>query len=88
MKKHIGVLVVALSALVLAGCEELGGGASADRMTALETEVSSLREEFGTFREEWTSFNEDWGTYREQIGLGEAGAEGGEVGAGTEGEGE
>lgn len=78
MKKHIGVLVIALSALVLAGCEELGGAGSAgtnEQITALENEVTTLREEFGTFREEWTSFNEDWGTYREQIGLGEAGAE-------------
>lgn len=85
MKKHVGVLVVALSALVLAGCEELGGG-STDRINALETELGSLREEFGTFREEWGGFYQDWGTYREEIGLG--GAEGGEAGAGTEGEGE
>ena len=82
MKKHIGVLVVALSALVLVGCEELGGGgASADRITALETELGSLREEFGTFREEWGGFYQDWGTYREEIGLGGAGTE-------VEGEGE
>jgi len=82
MKKHIGVLVVALSALVLAGCEEIGsGGAATESMTALETEVASLREEFGTFREEWTSFNQDWGTYREEIGLGG-------TGAAVEGEGE
>jgi hypothetical protein len=80
MRKNIGVLVVALSALVLAGCEEIGGG-SADRITALETELGSLREEFGTFREEWGGFYQDWGTYREEIGLGGAGTE-------VEGEGE
>jgi len=87
MKKIYGVLFALLSALVLAGCEEIGsGGAATESMTALETEVASLREEFGTFRQEWDGFYQDWGTYREEIGLG--GAEGGEVGAGTEGEGE
>ncbi len=74
MKKNIGVLVVALSTLVLTGCEEVGGG-SAERITALETEIGTLRDEFGTFREEWGGFYQDWGTYREEIGLGETGAE-------------
>ncbi len=75
MKKNIGIFVIALSALVMAGCEQVGGAGSNEQITALENEVRTLREEFGTFREEWTSFNEDWGTYREQIGLGGTGAE-------------
>jgi len=79
--KRNGVLIALLSVLVLAGCEEVGGGASADRITALETELGTLREEFGTFREEWNGFYQDWGTYREEIGLGG-------TGAAVEGEGE
>lgn len=75
MKKNVSIFVVALSALVMAGCEQVGGAGANEQITALESEVRTLREEFGTFREEWTSFNDDWGTYREQIGLGEAGAE-------------
>jgi hypothetical protein len=74
MKKVYGVLVIALVGLGLTGCEEVGG-ASAERITALETELGTLRDEFGTFREEWAGFHEDWGVYREQIGLGEAGTE-------------
>lgn len=80
--KRNGVLIALLSVLVLAGCEEVGvGGASEDRITALETELGTLREEFGTFREEWGGFYQDWGTYREEIGLGG-------VGEAVEGEGE
>lgn len=58
---------------VLAGCEGVGtaGGASEERITALETELGTLREEFTAFQGQWDGFYQDWGTYREQVGLGD-----------------
>ncbi len=73
MKNRLLSLSLVVLVGVLAGCEGVGtaGGASEERITALETELGTLREEFTAFQGQWDGFYQDWGTYREQVGLGE-----------------